>query len=122
MTDEIDPEAPKNWEIKAPDGSSTEGATWTLIAFSKSVVKGWIVLCQTLPGNCARCYDWLSRNLTQAIPRRCYPLRHKRYAGAWCYEVGSGERIYYRPLVEVNEVIVYYAGPHPVKVPYPPFT
>ena len=54
------------------------------------------------------------------IPRRCYALKHKHYAGCWAFEIGSGERIYYKPRTEKREVVVYYAGPHPTAVPYPP--
>jgi len=54
------------------------------------------------------------------INGRCYALRHQHYAGVWSYEVGSGDRIYYRPDEARRRVLVYYAGPHPAKVPYPP--
>jgi len=54
------------------------------------------------------------------IPGRGYELKHKQYAGAWCYEIGSGQRVYYKLRPDSQEILVYYAGPHPRKAPYPP--
>ena len=55
------------------------------------------------------------------IPLRCYPLKGKAYAGQWCYEIGSGDRLYYKPDEETKVCTVWYAGPHPKKgIPNPP--
>jgi hypothetical protein len=40
------------------------------------------------------------------INGRCYALRHKNYAGVWAYEVGAGDRVYYRPDQERRRVLV----------------
>src|ERR1700685_915114 len=99
---------------------SPEPSAWTITAYSKKTLKGWAALCERLPQNATRCYEWLRLNPVTPIPRRCYELKHKNYAGCWCYEIGSGDRIYYKPRRDRNDVLVYYAGPHPVKVPSPP--
>lgn len=41
-------------------------------------------------------------------------------AGVWCYEIGRGDRVYYKPDLRARKAIVYYAGPHPPKAPPPP--
>lgn len=106
--------------LPAPAGLNEDGSKWQLIAHSKNVVKGWISICSRLQENAKRSYAWLRTDPRRSIPRRCYPLRHKHYQGVWCYEIGSGDRIYYKPRDENRDVLVYYAGPHPVKIPYPP--
>ena len=93
---------------------------WVLIAHCKRTLKGWRLLCEQIQENAQRCYDWLRADPTRRIPGRCYELKHKHYIGVWCYEVGSGQRVYYKPRRESHDVLVYYAGPHPTKVPYPP--
>lgn len=104
--------------IPEPEGQSGE---WALVAHNKRVLEGWRLLCRQVNENAVRCYDWLRTNPTRRIPGRCYELKHKHYAGAWCYEIGSGQRIYYRPRPEKRDVLIYYAGPHPKRgVPYPP--
>jgi hypothetical protein len=54
------------------------------------------------------------------IPGRCYALRGKKKAGCWCYEIGSGDRVYYKPDDASKTVKVYYAGSHPNVAPDPP--
>ncbi len=53
-------------------------------------------------------------------PRRIFPLRGKRYAGAWEYEVTGGDRVFYVPDPKLKKVTVYYAGPHLEPAPVPP--
>jgi hypothetical protein len=53
-------------------------------------------------------------------PRKCYPLKGKAYDGCWCYEIGGGDRVYYRPSADQKKAVIYYAGRHPKTVPTPP--
>ena len=115
------PEAVSSLGIEPPRGSVAEiQQSWSLTAHNKKVLRGWETLCQQLPENAVRCYEWLRRHPTERIPGRCYQLKHKHYAGGWCFEIGSGQRIYYKLRPEHNDVLLYYAGPHPAKVPHPP--
>src|SRR3954447_9740665 len=114
MSEGVDDEPPApTLEIPAPRGSSIVEQPWELIAQNKKIIKGWELLCQAIPENCLRCYNWLRADPMRKIPGRCYELKHKNYTGAWCYEVGSGQRIYYKPRIESRDVLIYYAGPHP---------
>jgi hypothetical protein len=73
------------------------------------------------PQNAINAYDWLRMHATKPLPGRCYALKHKNYAGCWCYEIGSGNRLYYKPDEVTKRAIVYYAGPHPKGgIPTPP--
>jgi hypothetical protein len=94
---------------------------WRVETHSKSARRGWEALCQQLPENTERCRVWLSSTPMQRIAGRCYPLKHRRYEGAWCFEVGAGERVYYIPQEQTRMVVIYYAGKHPKDgPPYPP--
>jgi mRNA-degrading endonuclease RelE of RelBE toxin-antitoxin system len=99
---------------------SSDGGPWALIAYNKRVLKGWNGLCQNTPEQAARCYDWLSRDAMMPIPGRCYAMKGKVNAGCWCYEIGAGNRVYYKPDKTTRTVTVYYAGEHPTAVPPPP--
>ncbi len=106
---------------KPERGPAEQADNWSLIANNKRVLEGWRLICCQIPENAKRCYSWLSADPTKKIPGRCYELKHKNYAGAWGYEVGSGQRVYYKPRPERRDVLVYYAGPHPKRgIPYPP--
>ena len=110
-------------EIPRPSAESSGEPTryrWTLVGRNKKVINGWRKLCEQIHENAVRCYDWLRTDPTRRIPGRCYPLKHKNYAGAWAYEIGSGQRVYYKLRPDTREVLVYYAGPHPSEAPYPP--
>jgi hypothetical protein len=120
MCEQLDEPQP-DFELRPPDETTDgTGRPWGLTAYNKRVVRGWEALCKQIPENVTRCYCWLRRNPTERIPGRCYELKHKHYAGAWCYEVGSSQRAYYKLRLEQHDVLVYYAGPHPSKAPYPP--
>jgi len=103
-----------------PDSASEEQPPWRVVAHSKKVVQGWLDLCQQIPNNAVRCYEWLQAHPMRRIPGRCYTLKHSRYAGCWAFEIGSGQRVYYKPKEDTREVLVFYAGPHPIKIPSPP--
>jgi hypothetical protein len=113
---------PQPLEIPIPGPTTDQNlGDWKLIAHNRKVLDGWRLLCRQLPENAVRCHRWLREHPTTPIQRRCYALKHKHYAGVWCYEIGSAERIYYKLRHDVREVLIYYAGAqHPKKVPYPP--
>src|SRR5438067_12035039 len=106
MPDEGIEEPPKpSLDIPKPQGSTTDpNNPWNLLAHNKQVIKSWTELCRQIPENAKRCYEWLRTDPTRRIPGRCYELKHKGYAGAWGYEIGSGQRIYYRPRIERHDV------------------
>ena len=104
----------------SPPNRALPPGPWSVLAFNKRVLKGWRSLCERLPENAAACFEWLSQRPTTPIPRRCYPLKHKQFLGCWAYEVGSGDRVYYKPFERDLKVVVYFAGTHPPRVPAPP--
>ena len=118
---EGDPGRPIRLELDRPAGAAPSGQRWTVVAYSKSVLAQWNRLCTETPQDAIRCWEWLARDaMSLARPKRCYPLRGKPNAGAWCYEIGSGNRVYYMPDRVTLKATLYYAGHHPSKAPSPP--
>ncbi len=119
--DEIS-ETSQSLEISPPRRHEAEHPSepWTLRAYSKKVIKGWEEVCEDIPENATRCYEWLSAHPKERITGRCFELKYKQYMGIWCFEVGSGHRIYYKPRDDRRDVLIYFAGRHPKKIPYPP--
>jgi len=115
-----DPEAPLRLRLRRPKEADASSQDWTLVAHNKRVLAGWNSSCANTPANAAHCHDWLSANAMLPKPGRCYPLRGKVHAGIWCYEIGRGDRVYYKPDSQARKAIVYYAGPHPPNAPSPP--
>jgi len=109
-------------ELKAPlKCVDPPSSAWILVAHNKRVLKDWEQLVRETPQNAINAYEWLRMHAMTPLPRRCYALKHQQYAGCWCYEIGAGDRLYYKPDDATNRVIVYYAGPHPKSgVPIPP--
>ena len=94
---------------------------WTLIAHNERVLKGWAKLAKDTPPNVINAFDWLSQGAMTPRGARCFALRGKRYAGCWCYEIGPGDRLYYKPDGGKKTARVWYAGPHPKHgIPFPP--
>jgi len=120
FSEEDTPRPPARLSI--PDGDDTTPIEnpWTLLAHNRKVLHGWTLLCRSLAENAGRCYRHLQKDPTIRIPGRCYELKGKHYQGAWAFEIGSGERVYYKIRQSDRSVLVYYAGQHPSKVPYPP--
>lgn len=109
--------------LAAPQGveqAGTEEEFWTVVAKNERVKRGWQELIKTAEASAAKCYDYLRRTQMVIRPRRIFPLRGKRYAGAWEYELTGGDRVFYIPDRKVKKVTVYYAGPHPKSAPVPP--
>jgi len=100
--------------------STTAGAAWTVVARNERVNRAWKDLTKTAGENAAKCYDYLCTTPMVPKPRRIFPLRGKKYAGAWEYEVTGGDRVFYVPDPKLKKVTVYYAGPHPEPAPLPP--
>ena len=92
---------------------------WTVVGSNSRVVKNWRQLVLSCPENAIRCYQHLSSNPMQRSPGRIFPLRGKKFKGAWEYEITGSDRVFYVPLPDEKRVIVYYAGKHPVKNEYP---
>lgn len=107
------PETILNIEGKSYD------ATWTVVGSNSRVVKNWRELVLSCPENAIRCYQHLSQNPMQRSRGRIFPLRGKKFKGAWEYEITGAERVFYVPLPDEKKVVVYYAGKHPVKNKYP---
>jgi len=104
---------------KSEESTRTE-ARWTVVAHNARVNLGWKNLMQRAGENAAKCYDHLCFAPTARRPGRIFPLKGKRYAGAWEYEVTSGDRVFYVPDTRLKKVTVYYAGPHLERAPFPP--
>ena len=94
-------------------------STWTVVGSNSRVVKNWRQLVLSCPENAIRCYQHLSQTPMQRSPGRIFPLRGKKFKGAWEYEITGADRVFYVPLPEEKRVVVYYAGKHPVKNKYP---
>jgi hypothetical protein len=94
-------------------------AVWTVVGSNSRVVKNWRELVLSCPENAIRCYKHLSQNPMQRSRGRIFPLRGKKFKGAWEYEITGADRVFYVPLPDEKKVVVYYAGKHPVKNKYP---
>jgi hypothetical protein len=101
--------------VLSPDGDTTG---WTVIAHNQRVYKAWNALMEKVPESLDRCLEYLCECPMQRYPKRVFPLKGKKYKGAWEFEVTKGDRVYYVPNPETRIVTVYYAGEHP-KPPSP---
>lgn len=118
--DETSEERP-GFELTAPEKGDPPESPWSVIAYNKRVLKGWEWLARDTRQNAINCYAWLQRHPMRSMPGRCYALRGKKNSGCWGYEIGSGDRVYYKPDEASRTVMVYYAGPHPKDgIPPPP--
>ena len=104
----------------SPPNAEPGAARWILVAHNRNVLKGWEWLCRNTPEDAQPCYAWLSQHATLPKPRRCYALKGKQFAGCWGYEIGSANRVYYKPDETDRKAVIFYAGPHPSGVPTPP--
>jgi len=93
---------------------------WLVVALNRRVNRDWEALLLRAPENASRCYEDLCTAPMVRKPKRVFPLKGKRYTGAWEYEVTSGDRVFYVPDEEKRKVVVYYAGKHPKVAPTPP--
>jgi hypothetical protein len=105
--------------IEAPRAATAAGE-WVLVARNSRVLKGWQELAERAPENMRECFGRLCSKPLERLPGRIFPLKHKKYKGAWEYEVTSGDRVFYIPDSATKRVVVYYAGKHVTPVPFPP--
>lgn len=94
-------------------------AVWAVVGSNSRVVKNWRELVLSCPENAIRCYQHLSQNPMQRSRGRIFPLRGKKFKGAWEYEITGADRVFYVPLPDEKKVVVYYAGKHPSQNKYP---
>lgn len=102
--------------LSIPGNAEQAGASellWMVVARNERVNRDWAELIRDFPGNAAKCYDHLRHTPMLRRQGRIFPMRGKRYAGAWEYELSSGARVFYVPDPELKKVTVYYAGRHP---------
>ena len=100
--------------------TGTERSLWTVVAHNERVNRAWQELMKSAPSNAAKCYDHLRATPMLRRQGRIFPLRGKKYAGAWEYELTGGKRLFYVPDPRIQKVNVYYAGPHLDPAPFPP--
>ena len=96
-----------------------ENIVWVVTVSKLKVLKDWRELVLSCPENAIRCYEHLSLTPMQRRSGRIFPLKGKKFKGAWEYEITGADRVFYVPLPEEKRVVVYYAGKHPVKKKYP---
>jgi len=101
------------------EGSTGAEAPWTVVAHNARVNHAWKDLIEKAGENAAKCYDYLRSTPMVRRPGRIFPLKGKKYAGAWEYEVTGGDRVFYVPEGKFKKVTVYYAGPHLDQAPPP---
>jgi hypothetical protein len=92
---------------------------WLVVAKNRRVNRDWELLLSRAPENARRCYEDLCTAPMTRKPKRVFPLKGKRYKGAWEYEVTKGDRVFYVPDAQQRKVVVYYAGEHPKNAPVP---
>lgn len=108
-------------DLIVPKGAVKSSNSWNVVARTRRVNKRWEKIIATSADNAVRCYEWLCEKPMQRWPGRVFPLRGKKYKGAWEFEVTGGDRLYYIPDPKQRRVVVYYAGPHPnPPAPTPP--
>jgi hypothetical protein len=115
------PEPSPSIALTAPRGDEPKLAAWTLTAWNRRVLKDWEALCRDTPEDAVRCHAWLSADAVKRYPGRCFELKGHVHLGNWCYEIGSGNRVYYKVLQETKSAVIWYAGAHPKgRIPAPP--
>lgn len=108
-------------ELKAVAKGDPPANPWLVLAYNKRVFKDWEKLVCDTEQNAVNAFDRLVRHPMERMPGRCFPLRYAKYAGHWCYEIGAGDRLYYKPDEDKRTVTVWYAGHHPKdRIPVPP--
>jgi hypothetical protein len=100
-------------------GLPKDELSWLVVAKNRRVNRDWEDLVSRYPENALRCYKHLCESPTQRRQGRVFPLKGKRYKGAWEYELTGSERVFYIPYESDLKVVVYYAGRHPKSAPVP---
>lgn len=112
--------APPTIDSTAEESTPVLASPWLVVALNRRVNRDWEALILRATENARRCYEDLSNSPMVRKPKRVFPLKGKRYSGAWEYEVTKGDRVFYVPDEEKRKVVVYYAGVHPKTAPTPP--
>lgn len=124
MNSDLEKIVPPEELLKSPNPkqeAQTSTIAWTVVARNKRVNRDWEQLLSRSPESGHRCYEDLCNKPMERQPGRVFPLKGKKYQGAWEYEVTSGDRVFYVPNPKESKVVVYYAGSHPKgNAPYPP--
>ncbi|MGL6342025.1 MAG: hypothetical protein ACRC80_23125 [Waterburya sp.] len=108
-------------EILTAPPNFTSSKPWIVVAKNKKVNREWEELLSRFPENANRCYQDLCNEPMKRQAGRVFPLRGKKYKGAWEYEITGSERVFYVPDSQQKKVVVYYAGKHPKNAaPTPP--
>jgi hypothetical protein len=119
--DDAEAEQHQSLELKAAAKGDPPANPWTVLAYNKRALKDWEKLVRDTEQNAVNAFDWLVRHPMERMPGRCFPLKYSKHAGNWCYEIGAGDRLYYKPDEGTRTVTVWYAGRHPKdKIPAPP--
>jgi hypothetical protein len=108
--------------LTAPSKASFEVSenSWLVVARNSRINRSWEDMLSRYPENSQKCYEHLCLNPTQRQRGRIFPLKGKKYKGAWEYELTSGARVFYVPDLALKKVVVYFAGEHPKgKAPRP---
>ncbi len=100
-------------------GDPASAMRWLVVAKNRRVNRDWELLLSRTPENTRRCYEDLCTVPMARKQGRVFPLKGKRYQGAWEYEVTRGDRVFYVPDPQQRKVVVYYAGEHPKNAPVP---
>ena len=101
------PTAPDTLENFAEQATQVPVSSWLVVARNRRVNRDWEALLLRAPENARRCYQDLSTAPMVRKPKRVFPLKGKRYLGAWEYEVTSSDRVFYVPDEEKRKVLVY---------------
>jgi len=82
-------------ENKAEQESLAPAPYWLVVAKNRRVNRDWELLLLRTPEKARRCYENLYTAPMVRKPGRFFPLKGKRYRGAWEYEVTGAERVFY---------------------------
>jgi hypothetical protein len=74
-------------------------ALWIVVAQNGRINRDWEALIKAAASNTAKCYDYLRSTPMLRRPGRIFPLRGKKYAGAWEYELTAGDRVFFMSLI-----------------------
>ena len=113
---------PSPKEILARESSKQhkhETTLWTVYASSKRILKDWHNLVINNPEETIACYKAISSAPMQRIRGVAFAMKGKTFKGGWEYKVNKGDRVFYQPIKDTKEVIVYYADKHPKEHKYP---
>lgn len=99
----IEPPEVKLTNPDSPETSNTPKieSIWLVAAKNRRVNRDWEALIQRNPDNARRCYKDLQTTPITRQPGRVFPLKGKKYAGVWEYEV-LGEIGYFTFSMKLN--------------------